>query len=384
MKKYKLLWSAFEKIESGSISIKLPNGDIKKFESNKEGPKADLVIKNLAALNMSIHGGDVGFGESYMQDMWDSEDLPTLLSFFAYNAETLEHYFHAKKWQSILLFIVTLFNKNSKKGSKKNISFHYDLGNDFYKSWLDESMTYSSALFDSKHLTLNKAQINKYNNIITKLSGKTILEIGCGWGGFAYQAAKNNFDITCLTLSKRQREYAVKHISNNNLSQKVAIKLQDYRDEKSQYDNIVSIEMFEAVGKEYWNKYFEILRKCLKKNGKAMLQIITIDEHVFKDYKNRVDFIQKHIFPGGALPTNKIIHDLAQKNGLNVKSELSFGLDYAKTLQIWLDNFDKAKNEVIAQGFDDNFIRKWRFYLSYCIAGFLAKRTDVVQFEIVG
>jgi len=381
--KYKLLWSALEKIESGSISIKLPNGEIKKFDSNNVGPKAQINIKTITALDLSIHGGDVGFGESYMEEMWDSEDLPALLSFFTHNAESLEHYFHAKKWQSIWLFLITLFNKNSKRGSKKNISYHYDLGNNFYQLWLDKSMTYSSAIFDSKNLTLHKAQINKYNNILKKLSGQTVLEIGCGWGGFAIEAAKKKFDVTCLTLSKRQKQYFYNLIEGTGLDNNIKIKLQDYRDEKGIYDNIVSIEMFEAVGQKYWQKYFQTLNKCLKKKGKAVLQIITIDEEIFEDYRNRVDFIQKHIFPGGSLPTNTIIKNLALDNGMKVISELSFGLDYAKTLEIWLKNFDKAKSKIIEQGFDEKFIRKWRFYLSYCIAGFLAKRTDVVQFEII-
>ena len=302
MKKYNLLWSALDNIKYGSLSITLPNGQIKKFNSNQPGFEADLIVKNLEAIDLSIHGGDVGFGESYIMGFWSSNNLPDLLSFFTHNSESLEHYFHAKRWQSIWLFFTTLFNKNSKKGSKKNIEFHYDLGNDFYQLWLDKSMTYSSALFAGKNISLNKAQLNKYNNIISKLSGKTILEIGCGWGSFACEAIKNNFQVTGLTLSKKQQEYIQSNIIKDN-NNDFEVKLQDYRDEKGTYDNIVSIEMFEAVGKEYWQTYFNILKKCLKKGGTAILQIITIDENVFIDYKNRVDFIQKHIFPGGALPT---------------------------------------------------------------------------------
>ncbi len=382
MTKYNLIWEALESVEFGSIQVTLPDQSSLNFDGKIPGPKANIHIKKWRAIDTAISGGDVGFGEGYMADLWDSDNLADLLTFLTLNSEVLEDFFHAKKFQSFLLFLKTFFNKNTKRGSKKNIKKHYDLGNDFYELWLDESMTYSSAIFDAKNFSLQDAQLRKYQNILDKLSGKKILEIGCGWGGFAENAIKQDFKVTGLTISQRQKEYAKKRLESFKKENLVELKLQDYRDEKGQYDNIVSIEMFEAVGKEYWDQYFEVAKNCLKDKGKAVLQIITIDEEVFKDYKNRVDFIQKHIFPGGVLPSKSAVRDLAKNHGFEVTSEYEFGIDYAKTLAIWLENFDKKYLEVKKLGFDDEFIRKWRFYLSYCIAGFMSKRTDVVQFEL--
>lgn len=380
--KYALIWKALENIDFGSVEITFPDGSRDIFTGRDFGFNAAIEIKNWKALEMSVYGGDVGFGESYMMGYWDSGNLPDLLSFFTHNASCLEHFFHAKRLQTICLAIRHFFNRNSKKGSKKNISKHYDLGNDFYQLWLDKSMTYSSAFFNDPYLSLCEAQKSKYQNIIDKLKGKTILEIGCGWGGFIEEANKANFQVTGLTLSHRQKEYCDIRHKNEILLGNINIKLQDYRDEVTKYDNIVSIEMFEAVGIKYWDGYFKMINNCLKDKGKALLQIITIDERVFKDYKNRVDFIQKHIFPGGVLPSKSKIRDLAKSNNLEVKSEMAFGSDYARTLKIWLDSFDKQASKIKDLGFDENFFRMWRFYLSYCIAGFLSKRTDVVQFEL--
>jgi cyclopropane-fatty-acyl-phospholipid synthase len=381
-KNYNLIWQALENTDFGSISITLPNGSCKKFNGKNHGPQAEITIHDNNLIEEVITGGDVAFGESYIEKKWDSENLADLLTFLTLNAHNLEDFFHARKLKAIILFILSFFYKNTKRGSKKNITAHYDLGNDFYELWLDKSMTYSSALFAGENCDLFTAQIKKYHNILSKLNYGSILEIGCGWGGFTEQAIINKKQITCLTISKKQQEYAKKRIEKIVSQNLAEIKLQDYRDEKNQYDNIVSIEMFEAVGKEYWDKYFQTLNQCLKKQGKAVLQIITIDEEVFKDYINRVDFIQKHIFPGGILPSKTTIRNLAQKYGFEIKSETDFGLDYAKTLQIWLENFDNKYEEISKLGFNEEFIRKWRFYLCYCIAGFNSKRTDVVQFEI--
>lgn len=381
MKNYDLIWDALKSANFGALTVELPDQTKLEFKGKNPGPNANISIKNLEVIDSVIFGGDVAFGESYINGLWDSENLAQLLTFLTLNSHALEDFFHAKKWQSFLLFLKTFFNKNTKKGSKKNISYHYDLGNDFYQLWLDSSMTYSSAIFKNNDTNLEEAQHAKYKNILEKLSGNSILEIGCGWGGFAQEALKAGHKIKCLTVSQRQKEYSEKRLSDfQNL---VEIQLQDYRDEKETYDNVVSIEMFEAVGQEYWERYFQVINNSLKASGKAVLQIITIDEEVFKDYKGRVDFIQKHIFPGGVLPSKTIIRQLATKFGFEVKSEFAFGFDYAKTLEIWLKNFDEKKSEVKKLGFSEEFIRKWRFYLAYCVAGFLSKRTDVVQFELV-
>jgi cyclopropane-fatty-acyl-phospholipid synthase len=383
MKNYKLIWSALSNAEYGSLTVSLPDGSKKQFIGKKSGPNSDIQILNNSLIDLVISGGDVAFGEAYIDGLWNSADLAKLLTFLTLNSHALEEFFHARKLQAVLLFFKSLLTKNTKRGSKKNIRAHYDLGNEFYSLWLDQTMTYSSALFAEKNISLAEAQKQKYRQILSNLNEGNVLEIGCGWGGFAQEAAQDGRKVTCLTISPKQRDFAKHRIANHNLEKFVEIKLQDYRDEKAVYDNAVSIEMFEAVGKEYWDEYFQKLANVLKSKGKAVLQIITIDEQVFNDYKNRVDFIQKHIFPGGVLPSKTTIHNLAKKHGFELKSELNFGLDYAKTLEIWLDNFDAKNKEIKDMGFSEEFMRKWRFYLCYCIAGFLSNRTDVVQFELM-
>lgn len=381
---FQFLWQALEKSKYGSLRVNLPDGAVKNFGNNSSNnlPLAEIIIKDFDFINDVICGGDIALGEGYIKGLWSSSDLISLLSFFTLNADILEEFFHNQKFKTFLLFLHGFFRKNNKRGSKKNISAHYDLGNEFYQLWLDESMTYSSAFFDNKNLSLFDAQINKYQNILDKLNAGSILEIGCGWGGFAQMAAQNNHEITCLTISQKQHDFTENRMAKNGLTNLSKIELRDYRDEKGVYDNIVSIEMFEAVGKQYWDKYFEVVASRLKASGKAVLQIITIDEKVFKDYINRVDFIQKHIFPGGVLPAKSKIYELAKKHNLQLVGETAFGLDYATTLEIWLKNFDEKYQEIKNLGFDDEFIRKWRFYLCYCIAGFRAHRCDVVQFEL--
>lgn len=382
MKNYDLIWSALQNCSHGTLAVTTADGVTRNFSGKNSGPIADVQIKDDRLIDWVISGGDVAFGEAYMEGLWDSSNLADFLTFLTLNSHALEDFFHARKLQALLLFVKSFFTKNTKRGSKKNIRAHYDLGNDFYELWLDESMTYSSAIFDSEEASLFEAQKRKYQRILSKLNAGDVLEIGCGWGGFAQEAAESGKKVTCLTISPRQREYALNRLQKLGLKNLCDIKLQDYRDEKTAHDNVVSIEMFEAVGKEYWEKYFEVLRNVLKEKGKAVLQIITIDEQVFEDYRNRVDFIQKHIFPGGVLPSKSVVRKLAKDHGFEVKSEFAFGLGYAKTLALWLERFDAKHDEVRALGFSEEFLRKWRFYLCYCIAGFTAKRTDVVQFEL--
>jgi cyclopropane-fatty-acyl-phospholipid synthase len=256
------------------------------------------------------------------------------------------------------------------------------LGNDFYSLWLDETMSYSSGIFCESDC-LKKSQENKYQRILDQINknGSKILEIGCGWGGFINQASIQGFEVKGLTLSNEQKSYADQLIKNKNLSAQIA--LQDYRHEKDKFDNIVSIEMFEAVGKEYWNEYFSKIKECLKSDGKAVIQTIAIGDEFYKKYIKTSDYIREYIFPGGFLPSPKIFNMLAKKNGLKVIEEFRFGDSYSKTLLKWLDNFNAVQNKIIELGYDHEFIRKWQFYLAYCAAGFESKRTDVIQYSLI-
>ncbi|MBM3580307.1 MAG: class I SAM-dependent methyltransferase, partial [Alphaproteobacteria bacterium] len=276
MKNYELIWQALSGVEYGSLKIFLSNGEEKFFAGKNSGPNADIKIFDDSLIDLVISGGDVAFGESHMENLWDSSNLADLLTFLTLNSHALEEFFHARKFKALILFIKSFFTKNTKRGSKKNIRAHYDLGNDFYKLWIDETMTYSSALFADKDISLALAQKQKYRNILSKFNSGNVLEIGCGWGGFAEEAAKDGRNITCLTISPRQREYALTRLEKAGLSGLSKVKLQDYRNENGIYDNVASIEMFEAVGKEYWDKYFEVVCDVLKQGGKAVLQIITI------------------------------------------------------------------------------------------------------------
>ncbi len=381
--RYSILWHALEKINHGKLDLTLPNGNKMSFESPNKDIVANMQIKDWRVFDAILSGGDIALGETYMDGLWDTSNLPALITFLAYNSEILEKFFHANKLNLVLFSIRNLFRKNSKIGSKKNIRYHYDLGNDFYKLWLDDSMTYSSAIFSNEGTNLKDAQDNKYGRILSKINKGDILEIGCGWGGFAQKAALEGNNVNCLTVSNEQAKFAQERMLRESLKDKVKINLKDYRDEKNLYDSIVSIEMFEAVGKEYWPKYFSSVANCLKKDGKALIQTITIKDEVYVDYKNRFDFIQKHIFPGGFLPSKTAFKEHAAAQNLQVIDEFSFGKDYEKTLLIWLENFDAQKSLIKLMGFSDEFIRKWRFYLAYCAAGFATARTDVVQFALV-
>ena len=399
-------FQALENIEFGSIEIELPDNSKHFFQAknttNRESeikslqntllkinaidnisilfsPKAHLKINDLSMVSRSLIKGDIGFGESYMEEMWESKDLSKLLFFFTLNKKSLEDFFHANKFKTFFLIIENFFRKNTRKGSKKNISTHYDLGNNFYELWLDPTMTYSSGIFEDCQDNLEQAQNNKYQRILAKINQPAeILEIGCGWGGFANLAVQKEHKITCLTLSQEQAKFIDSFIKKDDIK----VKIQDYRDEKNLFDYVVSIEMFEAVGKEYWNNYFQTIHRCLKKDGKAIIQTIVIDEEVYDDYQKRVDFIQKHIFPGGFLPSKTIFKKFANDNNLNVVEEFNFGLDYYKTIENWLNNFNDKLIQISNSGFSKEFIKKWQFYLAYCMAGFASARISVIQFEL--
>lgn len=369
-----------EQLENGFLEVELPNKEKLYFGQKDSALKADIKIKDLSMIDLVIAKGDIGFGKSYIEDLFETSDLVKLLYFFSLNQEKINHLIYGQKFFTFIYSLKNLLRINNNKGSKKNISFHYDLGNDFYSLWLDETMTYSSGIFFHEE-GLHQAQEQKYQRILDHInqSGKSILEIGCGWGGFMEAAAKKGFEVQGLTLSKEQLKFANERCAAQNLNSHAIFR--DYRDEKNTFDNIVSIEMFEAVGQEYWNQYFSKVKNCLKPEGKAVIQTITISEDAFEKYQKTSDYIREFIFPGGFLPTKTIFKNLAQNNQLKTIDSFEFGSSYDKTLCIWLNNFDSVKNQILSLGFDEKFIRKWRFYLAYCAAAFRSGRIDVVQYS---
>ena len=372
------------KIECGSLVLHQPDKLCFKFVGSKPGPDAEIYLHNWNLPGKIFSAGSIGAGESYMNDDWDSPDITELIELFVVN-ERIAHKFSSPNWffGPIGRFIHWC-NDNNRRGARKNIAAHYDLGNEFYSKWLDETMTYSSGIFDNDAVSLSASQINKYSTLAKSMeieSDDHLLEIGCGWGGFAHFAARElGCRITALTISPKQHEFARKRIFEAGLSDKVDIKLQDYRDETGTYDKIASIEMFEAVGEKYWQSYFNTLEACLHKNGTAGLQIITIPNSYYQQYSKRPDFIQRYIFPGGMLPSPQILENLSARTGMTLLGEKIFAHDYAKTLAEWRRRFaDKWKRNSSPLGFDERFKRMWEFYLHYCEAGFKAEHIDVRQ-----
>jgi cyclopropane-fatty-acyl-phospholipid synthase len=371
------------RLEHGSLKLECPDGKLLKF--GNEDPAVTLSLNSWEPFLAAIRSGDIGFAESYLQGEWQTDNLAKLIELFIHNRNALESAIYGSWWGSLLYRIKHLFNRNSRAGSRRNIHAHYDIGNSFYTLWLDPSMTYSSALFAQPEFTLQQAQYAKYERIFSEINGgadSRILEIGCGWGGFAELAAKKGAHITGLTLSTEQLDFAQKRLNDAGVSERTELRLQDYRDTDGEYDGIASIEMFEAVGEEYWDSYFACIAKNLKTGGRACIQTITIADDLFERYRKGTDFIQQYIFPGGMLPSPSIFRAHAQRHGLSVVNELAFGLDYARTLRLWDHAFEEALPAVQAQGFDERFIRTWKFYLAYCEAGFRAGSIDLFQFTL--
>lgn len=371
--------------KTGQLEITMPDGTLHIIEGETAGPKANLKINSFRAFFRILNAGDIGFFEAYRNEEWSTNDLTGLLSLLSQNLDGLEETVFRPTLISKINDFFHGLNKNSKHGSRKNILAHYDLGNDFYSHWLDETMTYSAAIFQDRE-DLKEAQDAKYEKLCQSISlkpGMKVLEIGCGWGGFAEYAAKNyGAIIDCVTISDAQFNYATNRIAIAGLCDKVNIKLCDYRDVKGLYDAIVSIEMFEAVGMEYWRQYFNKLNECLKPGGKVGLQIITIHDDLFDNYAARADFIQKYVFPGGMLPSVTKLRELGNNHGFEFNLEHVFGHDYARTLRIWAQKFDTAWKHGKITGFDEGFRKLWDFYLSYCIAGFDSQRTNVVHLSL--
>ena len=367
----------------GSVTLELPSGREIHINGRASGPSARLIIRDFKFVNRVLASADIGFGEGYVAGEWDSPDLSALLEVFTLNFDHLEKLITGNPVMNAVNQIAHAFNRNSKKGSRRNIHAHYDLGNDFYSGWLDPSMTYSSAMFWHRAETLEQAQENKYRALADTIDlrpGQHVLEIGCGWGGFAEYAAKERgARVTGATISKEQHDYARLRVFKAGLADKVDIKMLDYRDIEGRFDRVASIEMFEAVGEAYWSTFFRKVSDELQPGGRAGLQIITIRDDLFKVYRQRSDFMRKYVFPGGMLPSETRLLEETNRAGLAWAEITRFGQDYARTLTEWAARFEASWRPGDQAGFDERFRRLWRFYLHYCEAAFETGRTNVIQ-----
>jgi cyclopropane-fatty-acyl-phospholipid synthase len=370
----------------GRIDFILPDGRHFRAEGPNPGPVAELQVHNVDLFARLIREGDLGFCDAYLDGWWSTPDLQAFMDFIHADNEDVYDGFPGmglvRRYEQLRFWL----QRNSKEQARKNISYHYDLGNDFYGLWLDDTMSYSSAIFTDPQQSMEAAQIEKYKSMVDEMGvkpGDHVLEIGCGWGGFAeYAAAERGLRVTCLTISEEQFNYAVERIEKAGLSDKVTFKLQDYRDEKGLYDGIASIEMFEAVGEQYWPIYFETVRERLKPGKTATFQIITVAHRRWKVYKRGVDFIQKYIFPGGMLPSPVVLREQIEKAGLAVEKSVEFGKSYDITLRRWHETFNEKWDQIAAMGFDERFKRMWNFYLTSCAATFDSGNCDVTQITV--
>jgi cyclopropane-fatty-acyl-phospholipid synthase len=385
----RIVLKLMQNIAYGSLTVTLPQGSVMRF--GEELPHAEIKLANWNVCDASFKNGDIGFGETFIAGDWSTPNLSALLNVMLGNRIEFEAVIYGTWWGKLWYRVKHVLNRNTRTGSKKNIHAHYDIGNEFYRLWLDPSMTYSSGLFaglaegGDDVLDMQAAQTAKYRRIVEQLAlpeGGTVLEIGCGWGGFAEIAAKAGHRVTGLTLSDEQLAYAKSRIAAGPNAELVELKLQDYRDSRGQYDGVASIEMFEAVGEAFWPSYFDCVKRSLKPGGRAVIQTITIDDALFEVYRKSSDFIQQYIFPGGMLPSPSVFRAQAQRAGLAVVEAFSFGQDYARTLHAWLRSFDANERAIREQGFDTGFIRTWSFYLAYCEAAFCHANTDVIQFTL--
>ncbi|TXH47085.1 MAG: class I SAM-dependent methyltransferase [Burkholderiaceae bacterium] len=383
----RILLGLLSRLQVGRLQVSTPEGETLHFGRSSSAAAQTLEIRDWQACARILRSGDIGFAEAYRDGQVDTADLTGLLRLALQNEALLDRALFGGKLAAMWHRLKFLLRRNSKRGSRRNIHAHYDIGNEFYRLWLDESWTYSSALFGDDQaraaMPLHEAQQRKYQRILDVLSpqpGSRLLEIGCGWGGFAELALDQGHDWTGVTISQAQHDWARARLSR--FGGKGDLRLTDYRDLEGQFDGIVSIEMFEAVGMPYWSTYFRQVARLLKPGGEAVVQSITIDDARFERYAGGTDFIQQFIFPGGMLPSPERFEAEARKAGLEVVGQMAFGLDYAETLRRWRQAFEAALPEVRAQGFDEAFIRIWRLYLCYCEAGFDERRTDVVQFHL--
>jgi len=380
------VFSIVSTVENGRLDMVTPDGRVFRAEGAQPGPVAELRLHNDDVFARLVREGDLGFCEAYLDGWWSTPDLLTFLDFVMHDNDQLYDGFPG-------MFLVRGYermrhymNRNTRQQARRNIAHHYDLGNDFYGIWLDETMTYSSALFHTGQESMEKAQVQKYASMVDEMGaaeGDHILEIGCGWGGFAeYAARERGLKVTCLTISKEQYDFATARMARLGLSDQVTIKLQDYRDETGTYDGVASIEMFEAVGEKYWPDYFRAVRERLRPGRHATLQIITVEDRRFEIYRKGVDFIQKYIFPGGMLPSPGALKREVERAGLALKQSVEFGPSYRQTLQRWYETFNGEWDRISALGFDERFKRMWNFYLTSCAAAFGSGKCDVTQITI--
>ena len=391
------------KLPHGMLDLRLPDGSCHQFghddplHPKQPAERAILHITDWQVFGRTLKSGDIGFAESFMDGQWSTPDLPALLNLLVRNRTHMESAVYGSWWGAVAYRIKHWLNRNSRQGSAKNIHAHYDLGNDFYRLWLDPTMSYSSAWFEGNTAqSMPSAQHAKITRALREVDvrpGSRVLEVGCGWGGLAEVAARDfGAHVTGVTLSREQLDWAQTRMARAGLEGQSDLRYQDYRDlapattaqqdTPETFDAIVSIEMFEAVGREYWDSYFAMLRRCLKPGGKACIQSITIRDDLFERYVRSTDFIQQYIFPGGLLPSPSVFEAEAKKAGLVVTNRLAFGQDYAETLRRWRADFQRQEQAVRKQGFDTRFIRTWEFYLAYCEAAFVQGNTDVMQFTL--
>jgi cyclopropane-fatty-acyl-phospholipid synthase len=383
----RLMFKLLDKLRGGALTVHGPEGFCRTFGRRDDGPHVRITLGDWGVIGRAAASGDIGFAQTYVEGRWTSDNLAGLIALFCANRAVIEQALYGSRLGGLIYRVKHLFNANTRRGSRKNIAAHYDLGNAFYRLWLDPGMTYSSALFAGDYrLDLEQAQLRKYRRTLDQLGlvpGQRILELGCGWGGLAEVAAREyGVHVTALTLSKEQLAYARDRMQKAGLASQADLRLMDYRDLDGQYDHIVSIEMFEAVGEAYWDGYFGCLKRSLKPEGRAVVQSITIDEALFPRYRKGTDFIQQYVFPGGMLPSPTEFSRRAALAGLAVKVGVRFGPDYAETLRRWRVSFLAALPAARAQGYEERFLRLWEFYLAYCEGAFAAASTDVVQFDL--
>jgi cyclopropane-fatty-acyl-phospholipid synthase len=369
--------STCERLHDGRLTLRTPEGE--RYSFGTSGPEAEMVIRDWAAVSAMAAHGQVGLGETYVQGMWDTPSIEGLMAMAMRNRDHLGNYDRASAFNKAKFRLVdTVLRANSRRGSRKNIRSHYDVGNEFYALWLDEGMTYSSGLFEPTETDLARAQTRKNARVLSRLGdGERTLEIGCGWGGFAEAASEDGRDVTGVTISRNQHSYA-----ECRLDGRADIQLRDYRDIQGKFDNIVSIEMIEAVGARYWPSYFATLKNSLAESGRVLLQAITVKDSFFDTYQNSSDYIRQYVFPGGMLLSDNVIAKHAQNAGLQVRDNFAFGQDYAKTCRIWAERLSAQKRKITEMGYGESFYRNWQYYLEICAASFAVGHTNVVQVEL--